>query len=177
MKGVAMVVVLAPDEAAGRARALAAAAGIGAAAGLMGAGAMVATEKLEQAITARPSSYVPGRALLSLVGQSPSQEKRHPAANRLMHYGTGAAVGALRGVWSATGIRGLRADAWHTVMRLGIDQTLENAAGEGAPPASWPMRERAVDLAHKAVYSFLTGLVTDTAIAPTLARSRGVVSH
>jgi hypothetical protein len=81
--------------------------------------------------------------------------------NHLMHWGTGAAVGALRGIWSASGLRGWRASAWHTSVRLATDQTLENATGVGAPPWTWSGRDQVVDLAGKAVYSFVTGAVAD----------------
>jgi hypothetical protein len=51
---------------------LTAAAARGAAAGLVGVAAMTGAEKLEQAATHRPSSYVPARALLTLLGKEPS---------------------------------------------------------------------------------------------------------
>ncbi len=149
----------------------------GALAGLAGVVGMTATEKLEQAVTGRPNSYVPARALLSLVGRSPDDEMRPSMWNHAMHWGTGALLGALRGVWSATGIRGGEATVTHTVVRLAFDQTVENATGVGAPPKRWPHRERAVDLAHKAIYSAVTGVVADRLVAPTLESSRGIVSH
>lgn len=156
---------------------VAGAAGRGAVAGLVGAGVMTLGEKAEQALTHRPDSYVPARALLTLLGRSPSDDARPLLWNHAMHYGTGAALGALRGVWAVTGIRGARASAWHTVVRLAFDQTVENATGVGAPPASWPAGEKAVDVVHKAVYSFVTGAVADRALPPVLASTRGRTSH
>jgi hypothetical protein len=41
------------------------------------------------------------------------------------------------------------------------DQSLENATGVGAPPWTWPWDEQAIDIAHKAVYAFVTGAVAD----------------
>jgi hypothetical protein len=149
----------------------------GALAGLAGAAAMTAAEKLEQAITRRPHSYVPARALLTLVGRSPGDQVRPPTWNHAMHWGTGALLGALRGVWSATGIRGSEATMTHTVVRVAFDQTVENATGVGAPPSTWPRRERVVDLAHKAIYSVVTGAVADRLVAPTVESRRGTVSH
>jgi hypothetical protein len=149
----------------------------GAAAGLVGVAAMTAAEKLEQAATHRPNSYVPARALLTLVGKKPSDDNTPAAWNHVMHWGTGAVLGALRGVWAATGIRGTQANAAHTAVRLAFDQTVENATGVGAPPSTWPSLERRVDVAHKAVYSFVTGLVADRWIAPRLQSRRGVSSH
>ncbi|MFC4903008.1 hypothetical protein [Kocuria oceani] len=153
------------------------AAGIGAAAGVVGAAGMVLGEKAEQALTRRPNSYVPGRALLTLLGRHPGDDERPRGWNSVMHYGTGAALGALRGVWAVTGIRGGSASAWHTVVRLAVDQTVENATGVGAPPASWPVQELTVDVLHKAVYSVLTGALADRLLAPVLASGRGRTSH
>jgi hypothetical protein len=153
------------------------AAGIGAIAGLLGAAVMVVGEKLEQEFTHRPNSYVPARALLTLLGQEPGDEAKPLMWNHMMHYGTGAVLGALRGIWAVTGIRGLQANAWHTVLRLGFDQTIENATGAGAPPSTWPLDEKAVDILHKAVFSLVTGMIADRALPPVLTSHRGRTSH
>ena len=134
----------------------------GALAGLVGVAAMTAGEKLEQQFTGRPDSYVPGRTLDALVTRRRLPESaKPPVRNHLMHWGTGAAVGALRGIWSAAGLRGWRANAWHTSVRLATDQTLENATGVGAPPWTWSRQDQVVDVVGKAVYSFVTGAVAD----------------
>ena len=138
---------------------------------------MTAAEKVEQAVTGRPNSYVPARALLTVLGRSPRDDARPAAWNHAMHWGTGALLGALRGIWSATGIRGSEAMVTHTVVRLAFDQTVENATGVGAPPAAWPRSERVVDVAHKALYSLVTGAVADRLVAPTLESRRGSLSH
>src|SRR5215210_2198489 len=112
-----------------RGRELARGAVLGVGAGLVGVAAMTAGEKLEQAVTGRPSSYVPARALLTLLGRRPSDADRPAGWNHAMHWGTGAALGALRGVWAVTGLRGPRADLAYSVVRLAFDQTIENATG------------------------------------------------
>lgn len=89
-----------------------------------------------------------------------------------MHWGTGALLGALRGVWSATRIRGAEATATHAVVRLAFDQTVENTTGVGAPPSTWPASERALDLAHKR--RLRTG---DRCIRPSAQTGRGWLSH
>jgi hypothetical protein len=160
-----------------RVAALGLAAARGAAAGLGGAAAMTATEWVEQAITGRASSFVPGRALLTLAGRHPSDKDTPVAWNHAMHWGTGALLGGIRGVWAVTGIRGPSASAAHTAVRLAFDQTVENATGVGAPPGTWPGFERRVDSLHKAVYSFVTGLLADRWIPPNLQSRRGRVSH
>lgn len=144
---------------------------------MLGVAAMTAAEKLEQSLTHRPSSYVPGRTMLTLMGRHPSDRDKPLLANQVMHWGAGATLGALRGVWAAVGIRGLRANLAHTVVRLSFDQTLENASGCGAPPHTWPAREQAWDTAHKAIYSFATGMLTERLVPPVLESRRGVTSH
>lgn len=169
-----------------RGRTLLGAAGRGAVAGLLGVAVMTAAEKVEQRVTKRPNSYVPGRALLTLigrrptsdgVGRRPTSDATPPAWNHAMHWGTGATLGALRGVWAVTGMRGPRASLAHTVVRLAVDQTIENATGVGAPPHTWPPREQVVDVMHKAAYSLATGLLADRLVPPRLEVRRGVTSH
>src|SRR3954447_3722521 len=160
-----------------RLRALGPAAGRGVLAGLAGVAVMTAVEKLEQAVTARPDSNVPGRTLLALLGRSPGDDEQPVLWNHAMHWGTGAALGALRGVWAVIGLRGPQAHLAHTVVRLATDQTLENATGMGAPPSTWPRDERLVDVAHKAVYSVTTGLIAEALVPPILSSRRGVTSH
>lgn len=161
----------------GRPRVLLVAAGRGALAGMAGAAVMTAGEKVEQALTHRPSSYIPARTLLTLVGRSPRDDVQPLGWNHVMHYGTGAALGALRGIWAATGLRGPRADLAHTVVRLATDQTLENSTGVGAPPHSWPLQEQVVDVLHKAVYSVATGVLADRLVPSSLESNRGRTSH
>jgi len=149
----------------------------GAVAGVSGVAVMTTIEKLEQLVTKRPNSYVPGRTLLTLVGRRPSDASQPTIASHAMHWGTGLLMGALRGVWAASGLRGPRASLAHTVVRLATDQTLENATGVGAPPWTWPRDEQAVDLLHKAVYSFVTGAVADRLVPPVRESRRGTTSH
>jgi hypothetical protein len=117
----------APDPTRGRT--LLGAAGQGAIAGLVGVAVMTVAEKAEQRVTHRPNSYVPARTLLTLLGRHAGQHERPALWNHAMHWGTGALMGALRGVWAVVGLRGPQAHVAHTVVRLATDQTLENATG------------------------------------------------
>ena len=160
-----------------RGRALLAAALRGAACGLAGAGVMTAGELAEQAVTHRPDSFVPGRALRRILGRPTDDRQQPPVWNHAMHWGTGAVLGAVRGVWSAVGMRGPSSTAMFAVLRFAFDQTAENASGAGAPPTTWPRRELAVDVLHKAVYAIATSIAADALIRPTLERRRGATSH
>lgn len=137
---------------------------------MAGAGVMTAGSKLEQLLTSRPSSYVPSRTLSHLLGLDDPDSDRW-GRNMAMHYGTGALAGVLRGLMSAANLRGPFASLMHTNVRLSIDQTLENATGVGAPPWTWPRDELLIDVAHKAVYSFSTGALTDALVAPVSTSS------
>lgn len=90
-----------------------------------------------------------------------------------MHFGTGALLGALSGIWAAMGLRGPRAYLAHTVTRIAFDQTVENATGVGVPPSTWPPVEQATDLLHKAVYSLTTSLICRTGGPPALGSAPG----
>src|SRR3954468_3986000 len=141
-------------------------------AGLAGTAAMTLAEQVEQRFTSRPDSYVPARTLTALTtGRRLPESARPPVRNHLMHWGAGAAVGALRGIWSAAGLRGGRASAWHTAVRLAVDQTLENVTGVGAPPWTWSRQDQLVDVAHKAVYSLATGVLADRLVPSARGRS------
>src|SRR4051812_35880265 len=140
-------------------------AALGSVAGVAGAAAMAAASKLEQLATRRPDSYVPGRTLAHLLRLRDPDSDRWPR-NMAMHYLAGATAGAVRGVMSAANLRGPFASLMHTNLRLSFDQTLENATGAGAPPWTWPRDELAIDVAHKALYSFVTGAISDALVAP-----------
>ncbi|MFH9660209.1 hypothetical protein ACH4NF_19230 [Streptomyces sp. NPDC017248] len=130
-------------------------------AGTVGGIVMTCGEKIEQAVTGRPDSHVPARVLQRLTGL-PERPGRQPLpVNWAMHYGQAAVLGVLRSVMAQAGLRGPLASAKFTVVRLVNDQILENATGVGAPPGTWPRRELAVDLLHKAVYAFTAGAVAD----------------
>jgi hypothetical protein len=138
---------------------------LGAASGLAGAAVMTLAEKVEQAATGRPDSYVPAHTLGRLMAlRDPDTDDT--LRNWAMHYGTGVSVGVLRGVMARANLRGPAASTLFTAVRLSVDQTLENATGAGAPPPSWPRDELVTDVAGKAVYAFVTGAIADALIPP-----------
>ncbi len=137
----------------------------GLAAGLAGVAAMTAAEKLEQAITGRPNSYVPAHTLERLLGLPRKPDSERLWLNWAMHWGQGIILGAVRGLMARRGLRGPVGSFLFMNLRLLNDQTLENATGVGAPPWTWPVDEQVIDLLHKAVYAFVTGTVADRLIA------------
>jgi hypothetical protein len=134
-------------------------------AGAVGVTVMTLGERMEQRFTGRPDSHVPARTLERLLGLAERPREQPVSLNLAMHFGQGVLLGALRGVMADGGLRGPWASTMFTAVRLTNDQTLENATGVGAPPWTWPRRELAVDIAHKAVYAFVTGAVADALAA------------
>jgi len=165
------------DTTGGRRAVLARAAGRGVVGGLAGAAAMAAGQALERAVTGRPASYVPGRTLLTLLGRSPGDDERPVAATVAMQVGTSVALGALRGVWRATGLIAVRGHVAQTLTRIIVDQTLENATGTGAPPRTWQRGEGVVEALHAAVAAVATGVVVERLVDPVLESRRGTGSH
>jgi hypothetical protein len=78
-----------------------------------------------------------------------------------MHWGQGIVLGPVRALMAECGVHGPFASFLFVNLRLLNDQTFENATGVGAPPWTWPTDEQTVDLLHKAVYAFTTGVVAD----------------
>ena len=67
-------------------------------AGAAGGVAMTLGEKIEQAVTGRPDSHVPGRVPARLTGL-PERDGRQPLpVNWAMHFGQAALLGVLRSV-------------------------------------------------------------------------------
>ncbi len=139
----------------------------GMAAGAVGVATMTLAEKLEQRLTGRPDSHVPARTLERLLGLPERPQQQPRSLNLLMHFGQGVLLGSLRGIMAEGGLRGPWSSAMFTVVRLTNDQTLENATGVGAPPWTWPRRELLIDVMHKAVYGFVTGMVADVLASPS----------
>jgi hypothetical protein len=130
-------------------------------AGAAGVTVMTLGEKLEQAITKRPDSYMPAHTLERVLGLRRKPDRERGKLNMGMHVGQAILLGAWRGVMAEGGLRGPRASAMFTVIRLANDQTLETVTGQGAPPWTWPRDELIVDLLHKGVYAFATGAIAD----------------
>jgi hypothetical protein len=133
----------------------------GALAGAGGVAVMTLGEKLEQAITRRPDSFMPAHTLERVLGLPRKSDRERGALNMGMHVGQAMLLGAWRGIMAEGGLRGPRASAMFTVIRLATDQTLENVTGQGAPPWTWPRDELLVDVLHKGVYAFASGAIAD----------------
>jgi hypothetical protein len=126
---------------------------------------MTAGEKLEQLITHRPNSYMPAKTLSALLGREPESYDQNRVMNWAMHWGQGVLLGGVRGLMAKQGIRGPVGSFIFLNIRLLNDQTLENATGVGSLPWTWPVDEQVIDILHKGVYAFATGVVADRLIS------------
>lgn len=133
--------------------------------GLAGVAAMTAAEKIEQAVTRRPNSYVPAHTLERLLGLPRRPDRERLGLNWAMHWGQGIVLGLVRAMMAQRGLRGPAGSFLFLNLRLLNDQSLENATGVGAPPWTWPAEEQVVDLLHKAIYAFAAGAVADRLVA------------
>lgn len=96
---------------------------------------MTLGEKVEQAFTNRPNSYVPGKTLARILGLSPTYYNSHSTGvNWAFHWGQGIAAAGIRGLMSYYGLVGPFGSYMFMGVRLLIDQTLENWTGVGALP-------------------------------------------
>ncbi len=145
-------------------------------AGLVGTTVMTLSEKAEQAVTGRPNSFIPAHATERTLGLPTKPDKDRQWMAWAAHWGLGVVPAALRGVMAEGGMRGPLANAMFWVTRLTTDETMENVSGVGKPPWSWGPKMGAIDLFHKGVYAFATGMVADrlaTTPPPLAERSGG----
>lgn len=133
-------------------------------AGLAGVAAMTVAEKIEQAVTRRPNSFMPAHTLGRLL-RLPHPDSDRLGRNWAMHWGQGIVLGPVRAAMARRGMGGPMGSFIFASLRLLNDQTLENATGAGAPPWTWPRGEQVIDLVHKGIYAFVTGVVADRLVA------------
>lgn len=114
----------------------------GAPAGGAGVAVMTPGEKLEQAFTGRPNSYVPAHALERLLGLPRRPDSQRPWLNRTLHDGQGIVRGMVRAAMARGGVRGPGGSFILMNLRLLNDPTLENATGVGALPWIWRWESR-----------------------------------
>ena len=95
---------------------------------------MTAAEKLEQVITGRPNSFVPGHTMERLMRLPSKPDEERLWMNWAMHWGQGVLLGAVRGLMAERGLRGPVGSFGFMNLRLLNDQTLENATGVGRAP-------------------------------------------
>ena len=94
---------------------------------------MTTGEKLEQALTRRPNSFVPAHTLERVLGLQEKRDEERLFLNWAMNYGQGALLGAVRALMAERGFRGPVGSFMLLNLRLLNDQTWRTPLAS-APP-------------------------------------------
>jgi hypothetical protein len=137
--------------------ALAAAAGVGLAAGLAGTAAMSLSSTIEASIRHREPSTAPADAAAKLLGVKPEGEQQAKRFNTIVHWAYGTSWGAIRGLLGCTGLPAPAASAVHLAMLWGSEQVTLPALGVSPPLTKQDATEIAIDIWHSVVYAVAAG--------------------
>lgn len=138
---------------------LAARAGIGLAAGLVGTAAMTASSTIEAKLRGRGGSSAPADAAGKVLGVEPSGEPGRQRFAQIVHWLYGTGLGAARGVLDGLGLPPAAATVAHAALIWGSEQVALPALGAMEPVYKQPPAEIGIDLIHQAVYAGTTGAV------------------
>jgi hypothetical protein len=138
---------------------MAATAGVGALAGLVGTAAMTVSSSVEAKLRNRDPSAAPAEAASALLGVEPKSDRAKTRFNNVVHWAYGTGWGAVRGLLDAIGLRGAPAAALHLGAVWGGEQMVLPATGASSPAWKWGAKEIGVDLLHHGVYVAVTSAV------------------
>lgn len=136
---------------------VAAAVGVGLAAGLAGTAAMTASSTIEMKLRGRSGSSAPAQAAAKVLGVRPEGEKENKRFGTLVHWGYGTGWGAVRGILACAGLPAPAATAAHLAAVWGAEQVTLPALGVAPPATEWGVKEVAIDVWHHLVYATATG--------------------
>ncbi len=137
--------------------ALAAAAGVGLAAGLAGTAAMSLSSVIEARLRHREPSTAPADAAAKLLGVKPEGEQQAKRFSVIVHWAYGTSWGAVRGLLGCTGLSAPAASAVHMAVLWGSEQVTLPALGVSPPLTKQSATEIAVDVWHSVVYATAAG--------------------
>lgn len=135
---------------------LAAAAGVGLAAGLAGTAAMTLSSSVEAKVRQRPASTAPADAAGKVLGVKPEGDEQARRFSTIVHWAYGTSWGALRGLLGCTGLPVPAASAVHMAVLWGTEQVVLPALGVSPPLTEWGAKEIAIDAGHHVVYAAAT---------------------
>lgn len=151
-----------PDGEGGLVGRVAGAVGKGLLAGLVGTAAMTISSTIEMKLRDRGESPVPKDAASEALGvEDFEHEEAEERFGRLAHWGYGTGLGAVRGLYGATGMPSSAATAAHFVTVWGAEQVMLPALNVSPPATQWGVEEIAIDAWHHGVYAVATGLAFD----------------
>lgn len=138
---------------------LAATAGVGALAGLVGTAAMTVSSTLEANARGREPSAAPAMAAAKVLGVQPKDDNAEKRFNTVAHWVYGTIWGTVRGLLDLAGLRGAPAAAAHLRAVWGGEQVVLPATGASSPASKWSGKEVGIDLLHHSVYAGVTSTV------------------
>ena len=137
--------------------AIAAAAGVGLAAGLAGTAAMTLSSTIEAKIGHREPSTAPADAARKLLGVKPEGAEQAKRFGTIVHWAYGTSWGAVRGLLGCTGLPAPAASAAHMVLLWGSEQVMLPALGVTPPLTEQDAADIAIDAWHCVVYAAAAG--------------------
>ena len=137
--------------------ALAAAAGVGLAAGLAGTAAMTVSSTIEAKLRHRQPSTAPADAAAKLLGVKPEGDQQAKRFSAVVHWAYGTSWGAARGLLGCTGLPAPAATVVHLAMLWGSEQVTLPALGVAPPLTKQDGTEVAIGAWHSGVYAAAAG--------------------
>lgn len=131
-------------------------------AGVVGTVAMTLSSTIEMKLRDRGGSSAPEDAASEVLGiQDFEDADAEERFGTLAHWGYGIGLGAVRGLYAATGMPSAAATAAHFVTVWGAELVMLPALDVSPPATEWGVGEIAVDAWHHGVYAVATGVAFD----------------
>ena len=140
--------------------------GRGLVAGVVGTAVMTVVQQADVAVSGRAPSAVPGQVGAHLLpGRDPRSTDDVHRLNLGVHWAHGLTMGAVRGLLATAGLRGATGTGAHFALLWVGDALLYKSLGIAEMPWRWSGRELVTDLAHKGIYTAVTGVTYDALAA------------
>ncbi|SFS00613.1 hypothetical protein [Sphingomonas jatrophae] len=128
---------------------------LGLAAGLVGTVVMTLGQKLEMALTDRPPSTTPAKAVETVTGIEPSKPDEARLSNAT-HFAYGTALGA--GLAALDRVPEPARTLAFLAMAQGTGAAILQALDLSGKPSEWGVQDAAIDVGHHLVYAVTAGL-------------------
>jgi len=135
--------------------------GKGLVAGLIGTFAITISQMIEMKITGRKPSSAPRQAAEKVFGVTARDEQSAEKLNNLMHFGYGTSLGAIRGLLTLCGLKGISGTLVHILTLQGLSMILLPKMNLAPPAKEWGTKVIITELLHHGVYGVAAGIAYD----------------